>query len=73
MNRHLGYERVYLPLYKGADTHFHVQGDDNSLTITNNELAYSLHSSNYNGMVTDLRYKISTSNLASPDNIITAW
>ena len=23
-----GYERVYLPLYKVADTLFHIQGDD---------------------------------------------
>ena len=26
--RPLGYERVYLPLYKVADTPFHIQGDD---------------------------------------------
>ena len=26
--RHLGYERVYLPLGKVADTPFHIQGDD---------------------------------------------
>ena len=26
--RPLGYERVYLPLYKEADTPFHIQGDD---------------------------------------------
>ena len=26
--RNLGYERVYLPLYKVADTPFHIQGDD---------------------------------------------
>ena len=25
---HLGYERVYLPLYKVADTPFHIQGGD---------------------------------------------
>ena len=25
--RHLGYERVYLPLGKVADTPFHIQGD----------------------------------------------
>ena len=25
--RHLGYERVHLPLYKVADTPFHIQGD----------------------------------------------
>ena len=25
--RRLGYERVYLPLYKVADTPFHIQGD----------------------------------------------
>ena len=24
---HLGYEKVYLPLYKVADTPFHIQGD----------------------------------------------
>ena len=24
--RPLGYERVYLPLYEVADTHFHIQG-----------------------------------------------
>ena len=24
----VGYERVYLPLYKVADTPFHIQGDD---------------------------------------------
>ena len=28
IQRHLGYERVYLPLYKVADRPFHVQGDD---------------------------------------------
>ena len=27
MYRFLGYERVYLPLYKVADTPFHIQGD----------------------------------------------
>ena len=27
-NRPLGYERVYLPLYKMADTSFHIQGDE---------------------------------------------
>ena len=26
--RPLAYERVYLPLYKVADTPFHIQGDD---------------------------------------------
>ena len=26
--RHLGYERVYLPLYEVADTPFHIQGDE---------------------------------------------
>ena len=26
--RPFGYERVYLPLYKVADTPFHIQGDD---------------------------------------------
>ena len=26
--RPLGYERVYLPLYKVADTPFHIQGDE---------------------------------------------
>ena len=26
--RHLGYEGVYLPLGKVADTPFHIQGDD---------------------------------------------
>ena len=26
--RPLGYERVYLPLYRVADTPFHIQGDD---------------------------------------------
>ena len=26
--RPLGYERVYLPLHKVADTPFHIQGDD---------------------------------------------
>ena len=26
--RPLGYERVYLPLYKVADASFHIQGDD---------------------------------------------
>ena len=26
--RPLGYERVYLPLHKMADTLFHIQGDD---------------------------------------------
>ena len=25
--RPLGYERVYLPLRKVADTHFHIEGD----------------------------------------------
>ena len=30
--RPLGYERVYLPLYKVADTPFHIQGDDILLT-----------------------------------------
>ena len=33
--RHLGYERVHLPLYKVADTPFHIQGDDVS---TQNDL-----------------------------------
>ena len=28
MDRLLGYERVYLPLGKVADTPFHIQGDD---------------------------------------------
>ena len=28
--RLFGYERVYLPLYKVADTPFHIQGDDMS-------------------------------------------
>ena len=28
ITRPLGYERVYLPLYKGADTPFHIQGDE---------------------------------------------
>ena len=28
MTRPLGYERVYLPLYKVADTPFHIQRDD---------------------------------------------
>ena len=27
MTRPLGYERVYLPLYKVADTPFHIRGD----------------------------------------------
>ena len=27
-NRPLGYERVYLPLCKVADTPFHIQGDE---------------------------------------------
>ena len=26
--RHLGYERVYLPLCQVADTPFHIQGDE---------------------------------------------
>ena len=26
--RHLGYERVYLPLYKVGDTPFHIRGND---------------------------------------------
>ena len=26
--RHFGYERVYLPLHKVADTPFHIQEDD---------------------------------------------
>ena len=29
--RPLGYERVYLPLYKVADTPFHIQGDTNHM------------------------------------------
>ena len=28
IHRPLGYERVYLPLYKVADTPFHIQRDD---------------------------------------------
>ena len=32
INRPFGYERVYLPLYKAADTPFHIQGDDMCLT-----------------------------------------
>ena len=32
--RPFGYERVYLPLYKVADTPFHIQGSDFSY-ITN--------------------------------------
>ena len=28
INRPLGYEKVYLPLYKVADTPFHIQGED---------------------------------------------
>ena len=31
--RHLGYERVYLPLYQVADTPFHIQGDDMILFV----------------------------------------
>ena len=31
--RPLGYERVYLPLYKVADTPFHIQRDDIMLTL----------------------------------------
>ena len=30
IRRPLGYERVYLPLYKVADTPFHIQGDEES-------------------------------------------
>ena len=33
--RHLGYERVYLPLYKVADTSFHIQGDGITIIIFN--------------------------------------
>ena len=28
VHRHLGYERLYLPRGKVADTHFHIQGND---------------------------------------------
>ena len=28
INRPLGYDRAYLPLYKVADTAFHIQGDE---------------------------------------------
>ena len=34
INRLLVYERVYLPLYKVADTHFHIQGDEMFLILT---------------------------------------
>ena len=32
-HRPLGYERVYLPLHKVADTPFHIQRDDISMHI----------------------------------------
>ena len=32
-NRPLGYERVSLPIYKVADTPFHIQGDEISTNI----------------------------------------
>ena len=31
--RYLGYERVYMPLCKVADTPFHIQGDDMSCKV----------------------------------------
>ena len=31
--RPLGYERVYLPLYKVADAPFHIQGDESCIQI----------------------------------------
>ena len=34
--RPLGYERVYLPLYKVADTPFHTQGDDMCTYMSDN-------------------------------------
>ena len=33
INRPLGYDKVYLPLYKGADTAFHIQGDGISFLV----------------------------------------
>ena len=38
--RHLGYERVYLPLYKVADTPFHIQGDAMVPFLTPKTLKY---------------------------------
>ena len=32
-SRHLGCQRVYLPLHKVADTPFHIQGDDSSGSV----------------------------------------
>ena len=34
IRRHFGYERVYLPLYKVADTPFHIQGDEEHRAYT---------------------------------------
>ena len=38
-NRPLGYERVYLPLCKVADTPFHIQGDEMSDQIKQTTIA----------------------------------
>ena len=39
--RPLGYGRVYLPLYKVADTPFHIQGVDVYTKPTNNQSKHS--------------------------------
>ena len=33
--RHFEYERMYLPLYKVADTPFHIRGEEMTLFATN--------------------------------------
>ena len=38
--RPLGYERVYLPLCKVADTPFHIQGANSYLKVIQNEKKY---------------------------------
>ena len=41
IQRPIGHERVYLPLYKVADTPFHIQGDDMSLKGNNNHFSFN--------------------------------
>ena len=40
-SRHLGYERVHLPLYKVADALFHFQGDKGLLHVYSDVVLFS--------------------------------
>ena len=42
INRALGYERVYLPLYRVTDTPFHIQGDVISLVLLSDHVVLIL-------------------------------